>query len=78
MTGTARCTACGEPRDPSEPLLVHVDGRPAYAVCRPTVSRFCFRTATGPRECERMGPRSAYLARDGTLSESRRRTCGLP
>jgi len=68
---TARCTACREARDPADLLLVHVDGRPAYSVCRPSFrppalsvyrSAQCFRDV-GPASRERIELLSDYLAR---------------
>lgn len=70
----ARCTSCRELRDPADLLLVSVNGRPAYAVCRPAyrhrsdpVYRMvpCFRTV-GSASRERIELLSSYLAKQET------------
>ena len=72
----ARCTSCRQLRDPTDLLLVHVNGRPAYCVCRPAYrvrtdpvysSTPCFRV-TGPASSEIIEMLTDYLARQAAGS----------
>lgn len=69
----ARCTSCRELRDPVDLLLVSIEGRPSYSVCRPLSyirsgyggGTPCFRV-TGPASSERIEVLADYLAREPT------------